>query len=429
MEGRVPDEADENSVHEAEQRASDASAAKEAAEKRADDATAAQKEAEQLANDATAAQKEAEQLARDAQEAQHQAEQRAKQEAEARVRAEERAETAMEKAKKEAALELEKRLRQQGVALSANQVQEQAKAGIPWQIALLTEWQSSSARAEAQALVALPGGLALLSLLGAIPLVILTATGDLLVPVGVSTTAFCFLIAIGAGAWGVHWYAARLSEYLKTREEALSERERDKQQKAKRQTQEAASKGTQENDALDELLNLNRTQMQAYQTLSRGQQRSSFRYSLIALFIGLFVLVAGVVVVVTVQADIAKVAVASVTALGSALSSYIASTYLRLHRQTGDQLRYFYAQPLVASYIYEAERVVGELEGSTAKKPMYETVIKHILRVAGRAQTDVLTFTRAQASGRHSQPSGTDGRKRGFRRKEREREPTGGDRA
>jgi hypothetical protein len=268
---------------------------------------------------------------------------------------------------------------------------------MPRHAALYDEWQRSSARAKVRASLWVECFVATVCLLGAIALGTLTVTGELLVAIGVPI-AGCLLLA--ALAWATHAlyrYHLELADWLGVRELTFEERDVPPEQRD-----------------LDELLRLNRMQMQQYQTLSRAQHRSSFRSSLTALFVGLATLVGGIVLILEVNNETAKIALAGVTALGGALSGYIAKTYLALNSQAADQLRYFADQPLITSYIYEAERLVLGFKGYK-REAMYEKVIDEVLGVATRAQSGALATAGAdspETSEQGDAPGRPDSRRR-----------------
>jgi hypothetical protein len=342
-------------------------------------------EAEQAKAEAEQAKAEAEQARAEAEQAKAEAERRAaaeellRKEAEQRAREGEKKRKEDEKKKKEDEKKKKEAGERQNEAIRQS-VKDATKAGIPRQVALYAQWEGSSARARARATLFVWSAIALVFVLAAVALTVCVVTEQLILPVGGGCGGGLLLLAVAAFTKGTYAYAGTLAEFLDEREQVTA------------LTEHSLGQQTGRDKDLDELLRLNRTQMQAYQTLSRGQQRSAFRSSLIALFIGLGVLVGGVVVVVVVEGSTSKLAVAGVTALGSALSSYIASTYLNLHREAARQLRFFSDQPIVTSYIYEAERLVGKLP--TDERPeTYRVVINDVL---GLAHHPAMTYSQVE---------------------------------
>ena len=390
----------EPQLHEARQHAQDA-------QRRAEEETAARERADAEAQDARSRAEE-EKAARERADAEAQdARSRAEEEKAARERADAEAQDARSRAEEEKAAreraeaeaqdarsraEEEKAARERAdaetqeareILQSARQAQDVAKAGISRKFALYDQWQSSSRRAVARAQLWTFVAMAMAFVLAATALLIVTglAAWSWLVP-GI-VASLCIVGALAAATVGIHTYNNHLASYLREREFVPADSE------------QLGSED--DDDDLDELLRLNRAQMQAYQTLSRGQQRSSFRSSLAALFIGLAVLVVGIVLTVQVSSDTAKVAVAGVAAIGSALSGYIAKTYLALHSQAVDQLRYFADQPIITSYIYEAERLAQRFVEGPERASVYQKVVENILDIAQRAQAEALTTATAHA--------------------------------
>lgn len=342
-------------------------------------AEAEQAQAEQAKAEAERAKAEAERHAAEEEQSRRDAEQSAREEEKKRKEAEKQRKD-KEKKRREEKEEEEEEEKRQGEAIRQS-VKDATEAGIPRQVALYAQWEGSSARARARAALLLSSLAALILLFVATGLVVGAATERLNAAVGWSCGGGAFVLSLLVFAKGVLVYAGTLVKFLDEREQMTALVEQDQGRQTGRDKE------------LDELLRLNRTQMQAYQTLSRGQQRSAFRSSLIALFVGLIVLVGGIVVVVVVEGNTSKIAVAGVTALGSALSSYIASTYLKLHGAAARQLRFFSDQPIVSSYIYEAERLVGKLP--TDERPeSYKVVIKDIL---GLAHHPAMIYSQAEA--------------------------------
>jgi chemotaxis protein histidine kinase CheA len=390
-------------AHDAQRRAEEEKAAQEEAQG-AKTRAMEEKEAVRLAEErALVAHTELQAARQHAQEAQRRAEEEkaAREQAEteaqeAKIRAEEekaaREQADIEVQEAQIRAEEEKAAREQAVAeaqeareilQSARQAQDVARAGISRKFALYDQWQGSSHRALARGQLWTFVAIALAFVLTATALLIVAglAPWPWLFP-GI-IASLCIVGALAAATVGIHTYNEHLASYLREREFVPAD---------------AAHSGSRDDDRdLDELLRLNRAQMQAYQSLSRGQQRSSFRSSLAALFVGLSVLVVGIVLTVQVSGDASKIAVAGVAAIGSALSGYIASTYLALHGQAGDQLRYFADQPIITSYIYEAERLAQRFAEGPARAKVYEQVVQDILEIAQRAQAEALTTATAHA--------------------------------
>jgi uncharacterized membrane protein len=98
--------------------------------------------------------------------------------------------------------------------------------------------------------------------------------------------------------------------------------------------------------------------LESYQDPVRRRARSSYTYAQGALAVGFLALVGGAVaVLVFADTPQSQVAVGALTAVGSALSGYIAATYLRIYDRAQQQLNFYFEAPLIASYMLEAERL------------------------------------------------------------------------
>jgi hypothetical protein len=406
LQGGAPEElqtraAAETARQEAEGRAAEEQQARATAEAARQEAEQRVTEEQQARATAEAARQEAEQRVTEEQQARATAE-AARQEAELRADEEERSRKKLERRARKTE-EKTSKSEEDVIQLSASYAQDATRAGIPRQVAVTAQWEGSSARTKARARLFVCGVVAVVFLSGAGALGILTATNDIGVGFSAGYGGALCLMAVGAITVGIYWYASALARFLDARELATAV------------TESSQEEQTERDKDLDELLRLNRTQMQAYQTLSRGQQRSAFRSSLIALFAGLVVLVGGIVIVVVVNGDTSKVAVAGVAGLGGALSSYIAGTYLKLHQEASSQLRFFSDQPIVTSYIYEAERLVTKLPKGNSQTATYNAVIRDIL---GIAQRDAASLSQAQRSSRDSPQRRASARRRRSRQGE-----------
>ncbi len=127
----------------------------------------------------------------------------------------------------------------------------------------------------------------------------------------------------------------------------------------------AADKAVDEITGPDDLMGLiraNRKQMEAYDALARSQASSTHAATLGAAVFGLLAVGAGLTVAVTADATAAKYAAAIVAGVGTATGGYVASTFIRVQEGAREQMRYYYAQPLVQSYLLSAERLVSTLK-------------------------------------------------------------------
>ena len=137
---------------------------------------------------------------------------------------------------------------------------------------------------------------------------------------------------------------------------------------------------------LGELLAANRALLDEYQKPVRAQARTSYLYAQIAILIGLAVLVIGAVMVLVTGEAAARISVASLAAVGVAISGYVARTYLRVYDRAQEQLNYYFREPLVTSYLLTAERLAEKLRGGRRQRA-YASMVEEIVRFV-RADLD-----------------------------------------
>jgi hypothetical protein len=143
---------------------------------------------------------------------------------------------------------------------------------------------------------------------------------------------------------------------LVLRETVSARRSAAAQEKAERALQGVAGP-----DDLLGFIRANASQMHAYDLMARRQAAQSHRASLVAMFVGLALVGAGVAVAVLAPDTASKVVGAAVTSVGAAVGGYIARTFLTNSRRSADNAAYYFQQPLVTSYLLGAERLLSRL--------------------------------------------------------------------
>jgi hypothetical protein len=149
---------------------------------------------------------------------------------------------------------------------------------------------------------------------------------------------------------------------------------------------------------LTDLMKANRRQMSAYDLIARYQAQSSYRNSQLAMAIGFAILIAGACVAITVHDNTAKIATASLTAIGAAVAGYISKTFLESYNTTLKQLNFYFEQPLISSYILTAQRLADSVPDASPQ--MYETLVNGIITQLIRpAQRSAAADSDAKAGG------------------------------
>lgn len=173
-----------------------------------------------------------------------------------------------------------------------------------------------------------------------------------------------------------------------------------------RQAPKVTSKWLQDPD-LQNLITLNRTQMQVYHELATKQATYAARNSRRAMLVGFMLLVTGGVVALQADDDTSKVVAGTLAGLGSLLAGYIGQTFLAAEDRAMKQLNFYFQQPLVTSYMLAAERLTLKLT-EAKRDSVLSDVIKQILGAARTAEitTDGTKLSRTNG-GRRTAPAGS----------------------
>ena len=112
---------------------------------------------------------------------------------------------------------------------------------------------------------------------------------------------------------------------------------------------------------LHTLFKLNRRQLDAYQELTRRQQRNAFHLTQAASVVGLAVLVTGIVLTFQNDPSANDYVIGGLTGLGALLSAFLGHTFYRTHRDANAQLNWYYVEPYATGRLLIAERLVQVL--------------------------------------------------------------------
>jgi hypothetical protein len=187
-----------------------------------------------------------------------------------------------------------------------------------------------------------------------------------------ATTGFAVAAALLFGA------VLFMPRYLIVRRE-----EREEQKRLRNEAEQSAAEIADAND-FTELMKVNAKNMATYTALARGQANTAFRNSQIAMAIGLIVLFVGAVAAIAAQDTAARIATASLTALGGAFAGYIARTFIQSYNSAIEQLNFAFQQPLVNSYLLSSERLVNEMSTDDRKDNALETVVGQLMAIVIR---------------------------------------------
>lgn len=130
--------------------------------------------------------------------------------------------------------------------------------------------------------------------------------------------------------------------------------------------------------SLDYVSGINTLLMNSYHDVTKTQAERSFRHSQRAMIAGLSLIIGGGIVAIAPTSPSTKIAVAGLAAIGSLVSGYIGKTFLASHAAAILQLNRFFEQPLVNSYLLNAERISATLSPNSRDKVMIAVVQESI---------------------------------------------------
>ena len=130
--------------------------------------------------------------------------------------------------------------------------------------------------------------------------------------------------------------------------------------------------------SMGRLHNLYRNQIDLYQQQTRSRATWSFIFAIVAMSVGLGFVFWGGTVMLGGSETTQLAAGASISAIGGAVSAYIAKTFLDVHRLSISQLNRYFRQPVINDHILMAQRLAEDIGDDVSRKQAYEHVIKSI---------------------------------------------------
>jgi hypothetical protein len=144
---------------------------------------------------------------------------------------------------------------------------------------------------------------------------------------------------------------------------------------------------------LPNLIEFNRNQIDLYHLQTRKQARSSFRWSQFAMATGLLILAGGAIVAIRAPDDTTKVVAGVLAGVGGAFSGYITQTFMSAHRVALEQLNKYFQQPVLASYLLAAERLLEKMTPAEHDR-VYGEIVDVLLASAHRPDSKQLPARR-----------------------------------
>ena len=142
-----------------------------------------------------------------------------------------------------------------------------------------------------------------------------------------------------------------------------------------------------------------------YNKIVWDQARGSYRNSQIAMSVGLALLVGGAIAAILESKTSAQLVVGGLAGLGGALSAYLGATFIRMYNEAINQMSYYYRQPLVHSYLLEAERMSREIREDARDEIIAKVIDATLAGSAGAGNALKLNAERQKRPGRATRRS------------------------
>jgi len=120
----------------------------------------------------------------------------------------------------------------------------------------------------------------------------------------------------------------------------------------------------------------NQRLISTYHILTTTQARSAYRNSQIAMGVGLAILAVGAIIVIQSASLAGQLVLGGLTALGGAFSAYLGATFIAAYNRAREQMNYYYGQPLVNSYLLNAERLAKDLSPESRDEALKDVIAK-----------------------------------------------------
>jgi hypothetical protein len=160
--------------------------------------------------------------------------------------------------------------------------------------------------------------------------------------------------------------------------------------------------------SLEYLSNTNSALMTSYHGIAKDQAELSFKNSQRAMVAGISLLLIGALVSFFPAGVLPRITVGVLSAVGAIISGFISRTFLLAHASAIAQLNRFFQQPVVNSYLLNAERVALKLDGQ--KDEVLGTIAQECI-VSARyvINSDSTRLPRQARRGPSSSASGPEG--------------------
>jgi len=124
-------------------------------------------------------------------------------------------------------------------------------------------------------------------------------------------------------------------------------------------------------------IQLSLNQLNEYYTINKNQAKSSFRFSVFAIVIGLVTILTGIWLQ---YLDIAKIEITYVTAISGLILEFIGGAYFFMYKKSLEQVNFFFGQLIKIQDTMLSINLANNIENVDVKTEMNERIISSLLQ-------------------------------------------------
>lgn len=185
---------------------------------------------------------------------------------------------------------------------------------------------------------------------------------------------FSFLISIISRLWKILRFYVEIPSYIRSPEEELI----DRWEKLTFNRLEQIEK------KLFQVIKYRRESLNYYYNTNFNQTKKSYRYSIIAMFIGFIIIIIGIISAFgffdIVSTDIKETEINNVVIAGGVIAEMISALFLWIYNASSKQLMYFYSQQIQAHNALISFIISGTMKKETEEDKAKEKIIECILK-------------------------------------------------
>lgn len=123
-------------------------------------------------------------------------------------------------------------------------------------------------------------------------------------------------------------------------------------------------------------IQLSLNQLNEYYTINKNQARSSFRFSIFSIVIGLITIIAGIWMQ---YLDIAKIEISYITAISGLILEFIGGAYFFMYKKSLEQVNFFFGQLIKIQDTMLSINLADNIDSEDKKTEMNEKIIVSLL--------------------------------------------------